>query len=101
MGTWLRLSWSSPLGFFVVPACELGNLDRADEPAVHRPGKEHKPLARVTAGGDVAELLAELGAHDRLELECRKLVSHRQHLGHLPRAARRAAPAKLTLRPGP
>src|SRR5262245_42192273 len=64
----------------LVALAELGDLRRADEREIHRPKKDHLPLAQVRALGDLLKLLLLLQTNYRVQLEIRKFLSNCQHL---------------------
>src|SRR5882672_8088389 len=62
-----------------VALAELGDLRRADECEIHRPEKDHLPLAAVRALGDLLKLFPFLQTHYSVQFEIRKLLSNCQH----------------------
>src|SRR6266540_3799789 len=63
----------------LVALTKFGDLCRADEREIHRPEKDHLPLAQVRALGDLLKLLLLLQTNYRVQLEIRKFLSHCQH----------------------
>src|SRR5215475_10902669 len=64
----------------LVALAKLGDLCRADEGEIHRPEKDHLPLASVRALSDLLKLLPLLQTNYRVQLEIRKFLSNCHHL---------------------
>src|SRR5262249_30948525 len=63
----------------LVPLAELGDFGRADEREIHRPEKDHLPLATMHALGYLLKLLPLLKTYYGVQFEIRKFFSNCQH----------------------